>query len=190
MDKLDKPLEGEIRFPKIEVPISDEDLFELRKYILEVSSAYYTDEILQQLNVDFDPSPLNRYIKIDFSKNQAVNPYAVSFALEQGNLKSNLNIPFFELIVIAHDVNDRLDEIRSYSDEGAHKFLDDSSELFDNDPILQSLESELKKLIGRLNDPEFKKNIPKFLALNEDIHSFERAILIQRAVLIVINYSS
>jgi hypothetical protein len=188
MERLREPLVGEIQFPEVNIPISDEDLYAVRKYILESSGAYDSDAIAQQLLIDFDPSPLNRYVRVEFSDKKTIDPYAIAIALEQNSFKFKLELPFFNLINVAYDVRDDLDRIAADRGEGAIKFTSDSNELFDNAPILKSLLDELEVLKTNANNREYQKNAAKFLENEKYIESFTRAILIQKAILIAINY--
>lgn len=191
LEKTKEPLIGEIKFPHIDIDISRENLINLREYILRSSEGYDESATSDQLSNDFRLSLINRYVIVEVSSNEKINPYAIAISLEKDNLNStrpySIDIPFFDLLDITYTANEKLHEIYAAKDESSIKFSEDLKILFAGDPILRSLNSELEVLNKSLINGDMK-NQSAIDDMELNIRSFTRAIMIHKTVLVAINY--
>ena len=189
LEKAHEPLEGEVKFPHIDIPLTRDELIELRQYILVSSEAFDEQSIRQQLEIDFNPSPINKLVGVCMAENKVIDPYKVAIALEQENFKSNTSLHFFDVLEAAYNVDEQVQAIFESDDEGCKKFALDLHKLFSHAPIMTALQTELARLEQASEDKENRNNPILINEINLDIRSFTRAVMIQQAVLVAINYN-
>ncbi len=168
-EKTTEQQTGEVRFSHIN-RISYDDWQKIRQYILVSSRGYDSDTIKAQLEID--SSPEYQYQPLPVSEGMAINPNYLIINFEFSNIPLiGISIPLSDFLEVIFETDAEITKINKSVNDGLRTEL---KEMFDNDPILKSLLDELQQSGILLEQREFQ--------------ALSRAIMTQRALLILINY--
>jgi hypothetical protein len=184
-------LDGEIQFPRIDMPFSRDDIRKLREHILVSTRVFSNEEIESQLDMEFSDTFVGQFVTVQLQNDQKFDALQIAISLEKETLKPMgypgvIDMSFNDFINNILEVDESRIGIYQARDEGSRKFKSELTSLFKQDIILKELNRELKETLS-----ELKKERPgssRISKLSQNKFSLERAILVKQAILIAINY--
>jgi hypothetical protein len=170
--------------PEIKVPFSNEDIRKLRIHILESSGAFSNETIAQQIQIDYDPSLISKFITIEVIQNKNIDPVRIAASLEKDQYDEAqlLSVSFNQFREDIFDFEDQLIQLHDSEDHYEKKFAEELEALFKTDPIIIALRNGVETLMTTRSLEGVRPE-----DVSTTILSLERAIKTQKIVLTSIN---